>query len=65
MLVMYLCVIGIDVCHVFLGYIFRCWSFISVSYVSMLVMYLCVIGIDVGDVFLDYRYRYWSCMSVL
>jgi len=39
MLVMYLCVRGIDAGHVF------------VSGVSMLVMYLCVRGIDVGHAF--------------
>ena len=55
MLIMYLCVWGIDVGRVFvclgidvgqvfvcLGY--RCWSGICVFGVSMLVMYLCVWG---------------------
>jgi hypothetical protein len=49
-LVMYLCVSGIDVGHVFVGYGYRCWSCICVLGVSMLVMYLCVRGIDVGHV---------------
>ena len=50
MLVMYLCVRGIDVGHVFVCEGYRRWSFICVR-VSMLVMYLCVMGIDVGHVF--------------
>ena len=47
MLVMYLCVRGIDVGHVIglLGY--RCWSCICVCWLSMVVMYLFVRGIDV------------------
>jgi hypothetical protein len=65
MLIMYLCVIGIDVVHVFVGYWYRCWSCISGLYVSMLVIYFCVICIDVGHVFLGYRYRCWSCISGL
>ena len=40
MLVMYLCVMGIDVGH-----------FFCVLGICMLVMYLCVIGIDVGHFF--------------
>ena len=40
MLVMYLCVTGIDVA-----------SCICVLWVSMLVMYLCAMGIYVGNVF--------------
>ena len=61
MLVMYLCVMGIDVGHVFVCYGYRCWTFICViGYrgwsciymlgASMLVMYLCVRGIDVCHV---------------
>ena len=51
MLVMYLCVRGIDVGHLFVCEGYRCWSYICVLGVSMLVMYLCVIGIDVGPIF--------------
>jgi len=51
MLVMYLCVRGIDVFHLFVCKGFRCWSCICVLGVSMLVMYLCVRGIDVGHLF--------------
>jgi hypothetical protein len=65
MLVMYVCIIGIDVDHVFVGYLYRCWSCICVLQVSMLVMYLCVIGIDVGHVFVGYWYRCFSCISGL
>ena len=50
MLVMYLCVKGIDVGHVFVCEGYRCWSFTCVIGVSMLVMHLCVRGIDVGHV---------------
>jgi hypothetical protein len=55
MLVMYLCVRGIDVGYAFVCNGHRCWSCICVSRVSMLVMYLCVRGIDVGYVFV-HRY---------
>jgi hypothetical protein len=65
MFVMYLCVIGIDVGHAFVGYRYRCWSCICGLYVSMLVMYLWVIGIDVGHVCVCYRFRCWSCICVL
>jgi hypothetical protein len=51
MLVMYLCVRGIDVGHVFVCYGYRCWSCICVLGVYMLVMHLFVRGIDVGHVF--------------
>ena len=51
MLVMYLCVRGIDVGHVSLCEGYRCWSCICAIGVSMLVMHLCVSGIDVGHVF--------------
>ena len=51
MLVMYLCVSGIDVVHVFVCKGHRCWSCICVLRVSMLVLYLRVSGIDVGHVF--------------
>jgi len=51
MLVMYLCVRGIDVDHVFVFYGYLCWSYIRVLGVSMLVMHLCVKGIEVGHVF--------------
>jgi hypothetical protein len=62
MLVMYLCVRGIDVGHVFVRLGGRCWSCICVEGVSMLIIYLCVRlsmlvmylfvrGIDVGFVF--------------
>ena len=40
MLVMYLCVRGIDVGHVFVCEGYRCWSYICVLGVSMLVKYL-------------------------
>jgi hypothetical protein len=50
MLVMYLCVMGIDVGHVFVCEGYQCWSCICVCWLSMLVMYLCVRGIDVGHV---------------
>ena len=56
MLVMYLCVIGIDVGPLFVDYRFRCWSCICGLYVSMLVMYFWIIGIDVGHVCVYYRY---------
>ena len=52
MLVMYLCVRGIDVGHVFMCLGYRCWSCIYVLEVSMLVMYLCVRDIDVGHIFM-------------
>jgi hypothetical protein len=51
---MYLCVIGIDVGHVFVCYRYRCWSCICGLLVSMFFMYFWVIGIDVGHVFLGY-----------
>jgi hypothetical protein len=62
MLVLYLCVRGIDfghafvckvidVSHVFVFVGYRCWSCICEVGVSMLVMYLYVSGIDVGHVF--------------
>jgi hypothetical protein len=51
MLVMYLCVTGIDVGRGFVCYGYRCRSCICVLGVSMLVMYLCVRGIDGGHVF--------------
>ena len=54
MLVMYLCVMGIDVGHAF-----------CVLGVSMLGIYLCVRGIDVGRVFVCYEYRCWACICVL
>ena len=47
MLVMYLCIRGIDVGHVFVYYGYLCWSCICVLGVSMLILYLCVRGIDV------------------
>jgi hypothetical protein len=50
-LLMYLCVRGIDVVHVFVFYGYRSWSCICVLGVSMLAMYLCVRGIGVGHVF--------------
>jgi hypothetical protein len=42
MLVMHLCVRGVDVGHVFMCYGYRGWSCICVLRVSMLVMYVCV-----------------------
>jgi hypothetical protein len=48
---LYLCVRGIDVDHAFACYGYRCWSCIFVLEVSMLVMYLCARIIDVGHVF--------------
>jgi hypothetical protein len=51
MLVMYLCIMGIDVDLVFVCYGYRFWSCICELGVSMLVMYLCIRGIDVGHVF--------------
>jgi hypothetical protein len=51
MMVIYLCVRGIDVGHVFVCEKYRCWSCICVLWVSMLVMYLCVRVINVGLVF--------------
>jgi hypothetical protein len=61
MLVMHLCLRGIDVGHAFvckgyrcwsciclLGY--RCWSCTCVCWLSMLAIYLCDRGIDVGRV---------------
>ena len=62
MLLMHLCVKGIDVGHVFVRVGFRCWPCICVLGVSMLVMdlfvrlsmlvmYLCLLDIDVGHVF--------------
>jgi hypothetical protein len=52
MLVMYLCVRGIDVGHVFMCSRYRCWSCIYVLEISMLVISLCVRSIDVGHVFM-------------
>ena len=63
MLVMYLCVRGIHVIHVFVCYGYRRWSCICELGVSMMVMYLCVRvsmlviylyirGLHVGHVFL-------------
>jgi hypothetical protein len=62
MLIIHLCVMSIDVGHVFLclGYQYwscisvprhRCWSCICVLVVSMLDVYLCVRCIAVGYVF--------------
>jgi hypothetical protein len=51
MLVMFLCVRGIDVGHDFVCEGYRCWSYICVLRVSMLLMYLCVRGVDVGHAF--------------
>jgi hypothetical protein len=51
MLVMYLCVRGIDVGHVFTCEGYRWCSCIFVLGVSMLVMYFCVRGIYVGHAF--------------
>ena len=51
MLVIYLCVRGIDFGRVFVCYGYRCWSCIFVLGVSMLVIYLCFSGIYVGSVF--------------
>jgi hypothetical protein len=50
MMVMYLCVSGIDVGHAFVCKGFRCWSCICVCWLWMLVIYLCVRGINVGHV---------------
>ena len=47
MLVVYLFAKDIDVDHVFVCFVYRCWSCICVLGVSMLVMYLCIRGIDV------------------
>ena len=51
MLVMYLCVTGIDIVHVFVCCGYRCWACICVLGISMLVMYLCVRGIYIGHIF--------------
>jgi hypothetical protein len=51
MLVMYLCVRGINVGHVFVCEGYRCCSCIYVRRLSMLVMYLCVRGTIVGRLF--------------
>jgi hypothetical protein len=62
MLVVYLCVRGIEVGHVFVCYGYPCWTCICVLEVLLLVMYLCVRvsrlvmylfvrDIDVGHVF--------------
>ena len=48
MLVMYLCVMAIDVRHAFVCYGYRCWLCNYMLGVSMLFMYLCVSGIYVG-----------------
>jgi len=52
MLVMYFCVRGIDVGHVFVCWEYRFWSCICVLGVSKLAMYLCARDIDVDHVFL-------------
>jgi hypothetical protein len=65
MLVMYLCAIGIDIGHVFVGYRYRYRSCICGLLVSMSVMYECIIGIDVGHVFVGYMFRCWSCICEL
>jgi hypothetical protein len=57
MLVMYLCVIGIDVGHIFVCYRYRWWSCICGLLVSMFFMYFWIIGIDVDHVFVCYSYR--------
>ena len=64
MSIMYLCVSGVDVGHVFVCEGYRCWSCICVLGVLMLVMYLCVRGIDVGYVSMCERYRCWLCCNV-
>jgi hypothetical protein len=64
MLVMHLCVMVIDVGHVFVCVGYRCWSCICVCGLSMLVMYLCVRGIDVGHVFVCEGNQCWSCICV-
>jgi hypothetical protein len=64
MLVMCLCVRGIDVGHVYVCDGYRCWSCICVIGVSMLVMYLCARGIDVVHVFVCERNRCWLCICV-
>ena len=51
MLVMYLCIRGIDVGHVFMCYGYRCSSCVCELGVSMLVMYLCIRDNDVDLVF--------------
>ena len=51
MVVVYSCIRGMDVVHVFVCYGNRCWSCTCVLGVSMLVMYLCARGIDCGCVF--------------
>ena len=51
MLVMYLCVRGIDVGHAFVCEGYQCCSCICVLGVLMLVVYLCVRGVDVDLVF--------------
>jgi hypothetical protein len=54
MLILYLCVRGIDVA-----------SCICVIGVSMSVVYLRARSIDVGHVFMCNGYRCWSCICVL
>jgi hypothetical protein len=65
MLVMYLCVRGMDVCHVFVCVGYRCWSCICVLGVSMLVMHLCVMGIDVGHVSVCEGHGCWTSICVI
>jgi ferredoxin len=76
MLVMYLCVMvidvghvllrdGIDVDHVFVCEGYRCLSYICVLGVPMLVMYLYVRSIDVGHAFVCEGYQCLSCICVL
>jgi hypothetical protein len=65
MLVMYLCVLVIDVCHAFVCEGYRCWSCICVCWLSMLVMHLCVRGIDVGHVSVCAGYGCWSSICVI
>ena len=64
MLVMYLCVRGIDVGHVSVCDGYRCWSCICVIGGSRLVMYLFVRDIDVGLVFVCEGYQCMSCIYV-
>jgi hypothetical protein len=65
MLVMYLCVRGIDVGYVSVCEGYQCWSCICAIGVSMLVMHLFVRGIDVGHVSVCEGYGCWSSICVI
>ena len=65
MLVIYLCVMGIDVGHASVCEWYRCWSCICAIGVSMSVMHLCVRGMDVGHLSVCVWYGCLSSICVI